>query len=97
MIATWRTRAAFWSAAALRRFFDGTPKMNLHKTPVATLPVSGKSPFRSDLLITHEPGGTLDTSDVIWKPGRLPDSRARGIAMPMICGKIIRQNLSRDK
>ena len=32
-----RTREAFWTAAALCRFFDGLPKIEFHQTAAATL------------------------------------------------------------
>jgi hypothetical protein len=28
-----KTRAAFWTAAALRRIFDASPKIESHQTP----------------------------------------------------------------
>jgi hypothetical protein len=34
-IAIIETRAAFWTAAALRRFFDGSPQIDFSRTPTA--------------------------------------------------------------
>jgi hypothetical protein len=55
IMAITETRAAFWTAAVLRRFFDGSPKIKFPKTPVS--PFSSKQSFLFPpcLSTAHEP------------------------------------------
>jgi hypothetical protein len=49
------TREAFWTAAALRRFFDASPKMDYKKTPANFNRSHTSSPFPSALPTAHKP------------------------------------------
>jgi len=57
-------RDAFWTAAVLRRFFDGQPKIEFHQTPAANLTGSWKAPFRIFACI-----GTMNQT---WAGSPLP-------------------------
>jgi hypothetical protein len=53
IIAVIETRAAFWTAAVLRRFFDEPPKIEFPKTPGANLEVYRE--FRVSIDLAHGP------------------------------------------